>query len=104
MEKKTIEMKMDQSVVDYLEGLYLDYRAKQDIINAVFDLHKFDIDSTVISSAPFQAYEKQFAECKCKYDEAMKEVQAQYIQSELQESGCRWEVDFSQSKMIITPL
>lgn len=105
MEKKVIEIKVtDGGVLETLEALFYDYRAKQDIINSVFDLHKFDDDALVVSSAPFKAYEKAFAKAKVKYDEAMKKVQGAYIPQELREAGCKWEVDFDESKITVTPV
>lgn len=105
MEKKTIEINVtNKGIMDTLEALYYDYRAKQDIINSVFDIHKFDEDAVVITGAPFKAYEKAFAEAKVKYDEAMQNIQDTYIPKELQDAGCRWEVNFEESKIIVTPL
>lgn len=104
MEKKVIEIKVEKEMAETLEALFYDYRAKQDIINSVFDLHKYDDDALVVSSVPFKAYEKAFAEAKVKYDEAMDIIQDTYIPQELRDAGCRWEMDFSENKLIVTPM
>lgn len=104
MEKKSVEIKVDKGMLETLEALFYDYRAKQDIINSVFDLHKFDQDALVVSSVPFKAYEKAFAEAKVKYDEAMDAIRDTCIPQELRDAGCRWEVDFDHSRLIVTPV
>lgn len=104
MKKKSVEIKVEKGILETLEALFYDYRAKQDIINSVFDLHKFDQDAYVISSVPFRTYEKAFAEAKVKYDAAMDMVRDTYIPQDLREAGCRWEVDFDESKLIVTPV
>lgn len=102
MEKKAVEIRVEKGMLETLEARYYDYRAKQDI--TVFDLHKFDDDALVVSSAPFRAYEKAFAEAKVKYDAAMDMVRDTYIPQDLREAGCRWEVDFDEGKLIVTPV
>lgn len=104
MEKKIIEIKVKDSDVEFIEALFYEYRAKQDIINSIFDIHKFDDDPVIINSVPFKAYETQFGESKVKYDEGMKLIQDTYISKELQESGCKWEVDFTNNKLRITTI
>lgn len=105
MENNTIEIQVtDKGMLELLEALYYDYRAKQDIINSVFDIHKFDLDGSVIDGAPFKAYEKAFSEAKIKYDEMMETVQNTYIPEETRNAGCRWEVNFDESKIIVTPM
>lgn len=104
MEKKAVEIRVEKGMLETLEARYYDYRAKQDIINSVFDLHKFDNDALVVSSAPFRAFEKAFAEAKVKYDAAMDMVRDTYIPQDLLEAGCRWEVDFDEGKLIVTPV
>ena len=102
--KEVIEIVADNEIIEVLESLYYDYRAKQDIINSVFDLHKYDDDTLVVESAPFKAYEKAFADAKVKYDNAMLEVQNIFIPGDLQERGCKWEVNFDEKKIIVTPM
>lgn len=99
---KTVKMETEDR--DYLERHYVDYAAKQDLLNSIFELHKFDEDDTVISSVPFQSYHKKFAESKLAYDLVMKEIQEKYIPKELQDKGCRWEVDFGISTIVISEM
>lgn len=104
MNKEIIEIKAEREVLEYLEALYTEYRAKQDIINSVFELRKFDEDAVVIGSTPFKVYEKEFGAAKIKYDKAMDEIRDKYIPQELQEAGCRFEVDFENDVIKVTPL
>lgn len=104
MNKKNIEINVERKKLEYLEALYYDYRAKQDLLNSIFELHKFDEDDSIITSVPFKVYEKAFAEAKVKYDHAMKEIQNTYIPQEVREAGCHWEVNFDEYKIIVTPM
>ncbi len=104
MGKEVIEIKANHEILEYLEALYTEYRAKQDIIQSILDLHKFDEDASVINSVPFKAYEKEFGIGKVKYDKAMDEIRDQYIPKELQDAGCRFEVDFENDLIRVTPM
>lgn len=104
IKKEVREIKVESEALETLEALFYDYRAKQDIINSVFELHKFDEDALVINSAPFKAYEKEFSRAKVKYDEAMKHIQETFIPQELRNARCRWEVNFDENKIIVTPM
>lgn len=104
MERKVTEINAEKGIIETLEALYYDYRTKQDIINSVFDIHKFDDDSLIVESPAFKAYEKAFAAAKVKYDNVMQKVQDTYIPKELQEAGCKWEVNFDECKIVVTPL
>lgn len=98
------EVKMKEEVIDKLEALYTEYRAKQDIINYIFDLHKFDEDDSIIKSSPFRSYEKEFTEIKVKYDEAMKMVSDEIVPKQYRDIGCTWEVDFNENLLKIYSL
>lgn len=105
MDKKIIKtIKMETEDRDYLERCFVDYTGKQDLLNSIFELHKFDSDDTLINSVPFKTFYKQFAETKFVYDTVMKEMEKKYIPQELQDKGCRWEVDFSAKEMNITEI
>lgn len=87
-------IKVDKKVIDMLQACYEDYRAKQDIITMIFELHKYDTDASVVESAPFKHYEKQFMESKIKYDTTMEEIRQKYIPEELKIIDYRYDVDF----------
>ena len=94
----------DKGLLETLEANFYEYKAKQDIINSVFDTHAYDLDASVISSIPFKAYEKQFQESKIKYETIRDIVQDTYVPKEMQEAGCRWEVNFNTETIVITQL
>ena len=102
--KETMEIKVEEGTLEYLEALYTEYRAKQDVLNSIFELHKFDEDALVVNSAPFKFYEKEFGIAKVKYDKAMETIRETYIPKEKQEEGCKFEVDFENSIIKVTPL
>lgn len=107
MINKIVEtIKMNQEDRDFLESLYVDYSSKMDVLNNIFEIHKFDSDDSVISSIPFQSYHKRFAECKVKYDEAMKQIAEKYIPSKYDNStkGYRWEVKFNECMIEISEM
>lgn len=101
---ETFEVKVNEEVMNYLEAAYVEYRAKQDILNSIIDLHSYDDNDAVIHSKPFQSYEKQFAEAKFKYDTIMTEVQNSFIPEDVRDAGCRWEADFQNGVIKVTPL
>lgn len=89
---KTIPLK--EEILDYVQAAFEDYKAKQDLITMIFEIHKYDEDDSVIESVPFQSYEKRFMKTKIKYDTIMKELQEKYIPEEFKKDGNRFEVDF----------
>lgn len=104
MEKKVMEIKVNEGELEYLEARYHEYRAKQDIINSIMEIHVFDDDATIINSEPFKAYEKAFAEAKYMYDHTMEEIQNKYIPEEVRNAGCKWEAKFNEAKIVVTPI
>lgn len=91
------KISMDKSIVEMLQAYYEDYRAKQDLLTMIFELHKHDEDGSVVESAPFKSYEKQFMEAKIKYDTMMSTIQKTYIPKEYQKDIYRFEVNFDES-------
>ena len=69
------QIKLNEDVVDYVQAAFEDYKAKQDLITMIFELHKYDEDYSIIESEPFKYYEKCFMKAKVKYDTIMKEIQ-----------------------------
>ena len=58
---RTIEkIKVNHEAIEIVQALYEDYRAKQDLLTMIFELHKNDTDGSVIDSKPFETYEKKF--------------------------------------------
>lgn len=94
--KKITTLKIDERLLDMVQALFEDYRAKQDIITMLFELHKFDEEATLLNSVSFKAYEGQFREAKIAYDTCMEELRANCIPKEYQEEKYKFEVNFGE--------
>ena len=45
MEKKIVKtITLEEDIINYVQSIYEDYRAKQDLITMIFELHKNDED------------------------------------------------------------
>lgn len=95
------KIEVEPSIIEMIQALYEDYRAKQDLLTMLFEIHKADEDSSVIESKPFETYEKKFMKTKIKYDTAMKELQKKYIPEKYQNSSYRFEVNFEENVLEI---
>lgn len=92
---KVIEkIEVKQEIIEMIQALYEDYRAKQDLLTMLFELHKTDEDDTLINSKNFEGYEKKFMKAKIAYDTAMKEIQAEYIPEHYKKTKYQFEVNF----------
>ena len=99
---RTIEkIKVNHEAIEMVQALYEDYRAKQDLLTMIFELHKNDTDSSVIDSKPFETYEKKFMKTKIKYDAAMKELQENYIPDQYKKGEYTFEVNFEEDTLDI---
>lgn len=94
-------LSLEKEIVDYVQAAFEDYKAKQDLITMMFELHKFDEDDSIIESVPFKAYEKKFMKAKVQYDTIMKEIQEKYIPQEYRKDGNRFEIDFEEENIKI---
>lgn len=99
---RTIEkIKVNHEAIEMVQALYEDYRAKQDLLTMIFELHKNDTDGSVIDSKPFETYEKKFMKTKIKYDTAMKELQENYIPDQYKKGEYTFEVNFEEDTLDI---
>ena len=55
--KIVTKIPVNSEVIEMIQALYEDYRAKQDLLTMIFELHKTDEDGAVIDSKPFETYE-----------------------------------------------
>lgn len=95
MSKEIVEkIPVSKDIIDYLQSVYEDYKAKQDLITMIFEIHKNDEDDTIIDSKPFSSYEKKFMKIKIEYDTIMKELQENYIPEKYKKGNYRFEVNF----------
>ena len=90
---------LKEEMVDYIQAAFEDYKAKQDLITMIFELHKYDEDYSIIDSAPFRYYESCFMKAKVKYDTIMSELQNEYIPDEYKTAKYRFEVDFDNKQI-----
>lgn len=89
-----IEIKITGELSNYIERLYREYIGKKDIITTLFELHKYDKDSSIFESVPYKHYEKLFDEAKFAYDTAMTEINNTIVPEECRNEMHRFEVDF----------
>lgn len=95
MARKIIEkIEIKKEVIEYIQRLYEDYKAKQDLLTMIFEIHKEDDNDTIITSKPFQKYEKMFAESKIAFDTGMKVIQDEQIPEKYKSSVYNFEVNF----------
>ena len=94
---KTIPL--NDETLNYVQAAFEDYKAKQDLITMIFELHKYDEDYSIIESEPFKYYEKCFMKAKVKYDTIMKEIQEKYIPNEYKAEKYRFEIDFENKEL-----
>lgn len=99
--KEITRVECDKNLIEMVQAKFEDYKAKQDILTMLFELHKYDEDNTLIDSLPFKAYEKQFMESKIAYDQVMKIIQETIIPEEYKKDGYRFELDFEQDNIKI---
>ena len=96
---KTIPL--NNETLNYVQAAFEDYKAKQDLITMIFEIHKYDEDDSVIESKPFISYEKKFMKAKIKYDTIMKELQESYIPEDFKKDGNRFEINFENRRLEI---
>lgn len=100
--KEITRIECSKEIMDLAQAKFEDYKAKQDLITMLFEIHKYDEDDTVIESVPFKAYEKKFMATKVEYDKVMQLIQENVIPEEYKRDGYRFELDFEQDNIKIT--
>ena len=48
------KVKVEKDIIEYVQAAYEDYRAKQDLLAIMFDIHKFDQDDSLVKAVPFK--------------------------------------------------
>lgn len=99
--KEITRIECDKNLMELAQARFEDYKAKQDLLTMLFELHKYDEDDTLINSLPFKSYEKQFMETKVAYDQVMKLIQETVIPEQYKKDGYRFELDFQQDNIKI---
>ena len=99
--KEVTRINCKKDIMDLAQARFEDYKAKQDLLTSLFEIHKYDEDDKLIESLPFKAYEKQFLETKIAYDQIMKIIQETIIPEKYKRDGYRFELDFEQGNIKI---
>lgn len=72
--KKVFYIDVDQKQCDYLQRLGMEVDARLEVINRLFTSHANDPDDSVLTSIPFQTYQKQYEEKNAEYSIAKEEL------------------------------
>lgn len=105
---KKFELDLNQELVDYVQRLGYEVDGYAYIINNLFEMHKDDVDDSLIQSVPFQTYNKQFFEAKSKYEMAKVELEREIKKLVVEKTGIEnpkfsWDIpNFSELKAFIT--
>lgn len=99
-----IKISLEEDTINMIRKYFEEYKARQDLITMLFELHKFDEDSALLDSKPFLAYEKKFAESKVAYDTMMEEIRNTFIPIEYQTDRHNFTVDFNDNCIYITSM
>lgn len=65
--KKSFYLPVSQETCNYLQRLGVGVDARLEVINRLFTSHKDDPDDSVLTSVPFQTYQKQYEELNAEY-------------------------------------
>lgn len=99
--KEVTRIECNKELFEMAQARFEDYKAKQDLLTTLFEIHKYDEDNTLINSLPFKTYEKQFMETKVAYDQVMKLIQETVIPEQYKKDGYRFELDFEHDNIKI---
>ena len=64
---KTFYLPVSQETCNYLQKLSIATDARLEVINRLFTSHKDDPDDSVLTSIPFQSYQKQYEELHAEF-------------------------------------
>lgn len=68
--KKTFYLPVSEETCNYLQRLGMEVDARKEIINHLFTSHANDVDGSVLTSKPFETYQKQYNEVFAEYNMA----------------------------------
>lgn len=94
---------LDEDFCNEIQRLSFEVESRKSIINSIFDLHKDDPDSSVLTSPSFKRYQNEYTEFFAEY-EMKKEVVNTFIPDFLKEHQLSWNLDFSTRTLKITIL
>lgn len=67
---KTFYLAVSEETCNYLQRLGMEVDARGEIINRLFTSHANDADDSVLTSKPFETYQKQYNEVFAEYNMA----------------------------------
>lgn len=108
--KKTFYLPVSEETCNYLQRLGMEVDARAEIINRLFTSHAQDADDSVLTSKPFETYQKQYNEIFAEYNLAKeslgKELQPLVDKEEGRtETPFNWKIEnFSENKVKIEVL
>ena len=86
---EVFKITIPQELVDYIQRIGRDVDSRVYLIDRLFDMHKYDEDTQVFDSVPFQKYTKEFEELKTEYDLAVKELGNKLIPIVAEKTGIK---------------
>ena len=70
--KEKFNLKLTEEMVAEVRAIGAEVDVRVYVIEHMFEAHKNDVDSSIVTSIPFKAYQKELMEYKLKYDAAVK--------------------------------
>lgn len=71
---KNFKLNLSEDMLTEVQSLGAEVDVRTHVINAMFEAHKNDTDTSIIFSAPFKAYQKELMDYKMQYDKAVKDL------------------------------
>lgn len=68
------KLNLTEDMIADVQTLGAEIDVRTHIIDAIFEAHKNDVDSSIITSTLFKTYQNELMEYKLKYDKAVKEL------------------------------
>lgn len=90
---RTFKLSTNNETVDLLQRLDFELAARKNVINALFEIHKDDPDSSVLESAPFKKYHKELVEAIAEWEFAKRQVPEKCLPAWLEGHQYNWTLD-----------
>lgn len=94
MANKVFYLDVSQETCNYLQRLGIEVDGRLEVINRLFTTHANDADDSVLTSKPFQTYQKQYDEINAEYNLAKEEL-GKELTKLVQEKLGKEEVNFN---------
>ena len=87
---KTVIVKIEQELSNYIEGLQVEVNARENIVKSILTTPGCEINKAL-----FDEYHKEYTDFKAEYEKAKEQVQLQYMPTEFQGHNVTWSLDFT---------